>query len=174
MTALRPAQVCSALLLALDAAEGRRRMRKRDQTPDAIGLAVKRALLERVVCADPDAERFEACLLDYARDCEGTQCPGAVWAMARAVLEEWRLAHEMQAFAGWLSAGAPSADAARGARMTASARAGREHEGGIGDPERADSADHAEHEARTAHETRVRQRRTQSREAASAQPGEEG
>ena len=44
----RPADVCRALLAALEASEGRRRKRKRDQTPDAFGLAVKRDLLQRV------------------------------------------------------------------------------------------------------------------------------
>ena len=42
---LRPADVCRALLAALDASDGRRRKRKRDQTADAIGLALKRTLL---------------------------------------------------------------------------------------------------------------------------------
>src|SRR5688500_4913591 len=51
---LRPAQVCRGLLAALDASDGRRRARKRDQTPDAIGLAAKRELLERAVRDDPD------------------------------------------------------------------------------------------------------------------------
>ena len=40
MDTLRPRQVCAALLSALQAAEGRRRSRKRDQTPDAIGLSI--------------------------------------------------------------------------------------------------------------------------------------
>ena len=39
---MRPAEVCSQLLRALDASEGRRRRRKRDTTPDAIGLELKR------------------------------------------------------------------------------------------------------------------------------------
>ena len=60
---VRPAEVCAALLAALEAAEGRRRSRKRDQTPDAIGLAIKRELLERVVQEDPDPEAFEEWLL---------------------------------------------------------------------------------------------------------------
>ena len=51
--AFRPADVCRALLAALEASEGRRRKRKRDQTADAIGLAVKRDLLQRVVEDDP-------------------------------------------------------------------------------------------------------------------------
>jgi hypothetical protein len=50
---LRPAEVCRALLAALDASEGRRRRRKRDTTPDAIGLAIKRCLLEQAVREDP-------------------------------------------------------------------------------------------------------------------------
>jgi len=37
--ALRPAVVCGQLLAALAASDGRRRRRKRDTTPDAIGLA---------------------------------------------------------------------------------------------------------------------------------------
>src|SRR5438132_12968000 len=45
----RPAVVCRELLAALDASEGRRRRRKRDTTPDAIGLTIKRDLLERAV-----------------------------------------------------------------------------------------------------------------------------
>ena len=53
---IRPTQVCQALLAALEASEGQRKRRKRDQTPDAIGLAVKRELLERAVEADPDPE----------------------------------------------------------------------------------------------------------------------
>jgi len=46
---IRPTQVCQALLAALEASGGQRKRRKRDQTPDAIGLAVKRELLERAV-----------------------------------------------------------------------------------------------------------------------------
>jgi hypothetical protein len=42
---LRPADVCKALLAALEASEGRRRKRKRDQTPDMIGLSIKRSLV---------------------------------------------------------------------------------------------------------------------------------
>ncbi len=57
--AFRPADVCRALLAALEAAEGRRRKRKRDQTPDAIGLGVKRELLQLVVEHDPPADAFE-------------------------------------------------------------------------------------------------------------------
>jgi hypothetical protein len=109
---LRPAEVCRALLAALQASDGRRRRRKRDQTPDAIGLSIKRSLLARAVQDDPDPNAFEEWLLDSPRKCGTSEPPGAVAAMARIVLEEWRLAHSSDAFRNWLQQGAPSADAA--------------------------------------------------------------
>ena len=111
LPALRPADVCQALLSALEAAEGRRRKRKRDQTPDAIGLSIKRSLLARVVQDNPSAESFEEWLLDYPAKCDTPEWSGAVSAMARSVLEEWRLAHSMGDFRAWLEQGAPSDDA---------------------------------------------------------------
>ena len=113
----RPADVCRALLAALEAAEGRRKRRKRDQTPDAIGLALKREVLERVVEDDPDPEMFEGWLLSYAQKSAGTHSAGAVSAMARAVLEEWRLAHSLGDFKAWLDRGAPSDDADAGSAV---------------------------------------------------------
>jgi hypothetical protein len=107
----RPAEICKALLAALDAAEGRRRKRKRDQTPDAIGLSIKRCLLERAVQDDPNPEAFEQWLLDYPARCATLESAGAVSAMARSVLEEWRLAHSLDEFRSWLEQGAPSDDA---------------------------------------------------------------
>lgn len=104
----RPADVCRALLAALDAADGRRKSRKRDQTPDAIGLALKREILEQVIQENPDAQIFDAWLLNYS---QSRQSSGAVAAMARAVLDEWRLAHAMGDFKAWLDRGAPSDDA---------------------------------------------------------------
>ncbi len=106
----RPAEVCKALLNALDASEGRRKRRKRDQTPDAIGLAVKRHLLECVVRDDPDPEMFEGWLLEHSKN-NDAQSSGAVAAMARIVFEEWRLAGCMSDFKTWLDQGAPSDDA---------------------------------------------------------------
>jgi hypothetical protein len=106
----RPADVCSALLAALEAAEGRRKKRKRDQTPDTIGLAVKREILECVVEDDPEPDLFEGWLLSYVQKSESKHSAGAVSAMARAVLEEWRLAHSMRDFKAWLDRGAPSDD----------------------------------------------------------------
>jgi len=108
---VRPAEVCRALIAALGASEGRSRKRKRDQTPDTIGFAVKRQILESVVHEDPDPQSFEAWLLNYAESSHETLPSGAIVAMARAVLEEWRLAQCMENFKAWLDHGAPSADA---------------------------------------------------------------
>lgn len=107
---LRPSDVCRALLAALDAAEGRRRSRKRDQTPDAFGLSVKRELLRRAVQDDPAPDDFEAWLLEYPAKCGAPELNGPALAMARAVFEEWRLAHALGEFRAWLADGAPSAD----------------------------------------------------------------
>jgi hypothetical protein len=112
--AFRPADVCKALLVALEASEGRRRKRKRDQTPDAIGLAVKRDLLRRAVEDDPEPEAFEEWLLNYPLTCTATELAGPAFAMARAVFEEWRLAHSLGEFRAWLEQGAPSDDATDG------------------------------------------------------------
>jgi hypothetical protein len=110
---MRPACLCTALLAALNASEGRSRARKRDQTPDAIGLAMRRDLLEQAVLDDPDPDAFEQWLFDHVEASPGPG-PGAVRAIARTVLDEWRLAHRMGAFAAWLDEGAPSADARAG------------------------------------------------------------
>lgn len=105
--ALRPGRVCAALLAALDASEGRSRVRKRDQTPDTIGLAVRRDLLEHAARDDPEPEAFEQWLLDRV---EAGRAPGVVRAIARTVLDEWRLARGSASFAAWLEQGAPSED----------------------------------------------------------------
>lgn len=109
----RPSDVCRELLATIEASEGRRKRRKRDTTPDAIGLGIKRELLERAVATDPDPEEFEGWLLEQClvdgRDDGGRR------AMALSIFEEWRLAHAAESFRDWLARGAPSDDAARGA-----------------------------------------------------------
>ncbi len=97
----RPGQVCRELLAALDASEGRRRRRKRDTTPDAIGLTIKRDLLERAIAADPAPDQFEAWLHEQCLAAGGAE--GGVR----------RLAQEADSFRDWLSRGAPSDDALR-------------------------------------------------------------
>jgi hypothetical protein len=104
----RPAALCRELLAALDASEGRRRRRKRDTTPDAIGLGIKRALLEAAVADDPEPDAFEGWLLARCLAAGGET--GATRAMALEVLGEWRLAALVPAFGAWLDHGAPSAD----------------------------------------------------------------
>lgn len=112
--ACRPADVCKALLAALEASEGRRRQRKRDQTPDAFGLGIKRDLLRRAVEDDPRPEAFEEWLLNYPLTLKAPELAGPAAAMARAVFEEWRLAHSLGEFRLWLARGAPSDDASDG------------------------------------------------------------
>ena len=110
----RPADICRALLAALEASEGRRRRRKRDQTPDAFGLALKRELLHRAVADDPRPEAFEEWLLRYPTTLAAPELVGPALAMGRAVFEEWCLAHSLGEFRRWLEEGAPSDDATDG------------------------------------------------------------
>jgi len=105
----RPADFCRQLLAAVRASEGRQRRRKRDSTPDAIGVAIKRDLLERAVREDPPPEDFEAWLL--ARCVAAGPGSGAVRAIALGIFEEWRLARVSPALERWLAEGAPSDDA---------------------------------------------------------------
>ena len=105
----RPAEVCGRLLGALDASEGRRRRRKRDTTPDSVGMAIKRRLLEETLRDDPEPGAFEGWLLER---CLGEDEPsGPVQAMARVIFAEWKLAEESGEFRRWLLGGAPSDDA---------------------------------------------------------------
>jgi len=106
---MRPAEVCRYLLLALNPSEGRRKQRKRDTTPDAIGIGLKRELLERAVSQDPAPEEFAPWLL---RQCQSAgTASGPLRAMAQEILAEWRLAETSAVFRAWLQQGAPSDDA---------------------------------------------------------------
>ncbi len=104
----RPGEICRRLLGAMEGSEGRRKRRKRDTTPDAIGLGIKRDLLERATLDDPAPEAFEGWLLEQCL--AAGPLAGATRAMALEVLDEWRLANVAPGFAGWLEAGAPSDD----------------------------------------------------------------
>jgi hypothetical protein len=106
---IRPAQICRRLLAALDATEGRRRRRKRNTTPDAIGISIKRGLMEQTMRDDPDPDNYEGWLLE--RCVSAGTASGPVRAMALDVLAEWRLAQVSEAFRNWLEQGAPSEDA---------------------------------------------------------------
>lgn len=105
---LRPAQLCGELLEALEASEGRRRRRMRDTTPDAIGLGIKRELLEDIVRADPEPAVFERWLAE--RCLTAGTADGPVRAMALSIWDDWRLAATTEEFRRWLAQGAPSDD----------------------------------------------------------------
>jgi hypothetical protein len=99
MTNPSPAEFARTLLAAADdASEGRRRRRKRDTTPDAIGLSIKRSLLESAVADDPSAQEFEGWLLEQCTACCGPHGAGAVQAMALEILDEWHLARTVEVF----------------------------------------------------------------------------
>ena len=105
---LRPAEVCQQLLQATDASEGRRKRRKRNTTPDALGMEVKRELLEAAVADNPDPDEFEAWL--FARVQASGTLAGATRAMAMQIWDEWQFALASGGFREWLASGAPSDD----------------------------------------------------------------
>ncbi len=115
--ALRPAAFCEEVLVSLDASEGRRKRRKRDTSADAIGLSMKRDLLERAMRDDPEPADFEGWLLE--------QClaaglgNGGVRAMALSIWDEWQMVRHSDGYREWLARGAPSDD-----RMSAGGRQG--------------------------------------------------
>lgn len=105
---LTPGEFCRTLLLALEAAEGQTRRRKRDQAPDRLGLATKRDLLDRAANANPSDAEFEAWLLGQI---DGAEAPGAVRAMCGEIYQDYQLARLQPQMAHWLAHGAPSDDA---------------------------------------------------------------
>jgi hypothetical protein len=113
--ALRPAVICQQLLQATDASEGRRKRRKRNTTPDSLGMEVKRELLEAVVTDDPDPDAFEAWLFAHVQT--SGALAGATRAMAILVWDEWQFALASGGFRDWLAAGAPSDDSLPGTDM---------------------------------------------------------
>ena len=109
MSTLRPAEFCRELNATIEASEGRRRRRKRDTTPDAIGLTMKRELLADAIAADPEPNAFEDWL--FERLMQAGDGSGGLRAIALSILEEWRFAAEAEEFRQWLADGAPSDDA---------------------------------------------------------------
>ena len=112
---LRPGAVCGQLVAAIEAADGRRKRRKRNTTPDTIGLSIKRDLLERAAEVDPEPEEFEGWLLEQCL--AAGPLAGATRAMAIDILDEWRTAQAFGTFRAWLDAGAPSDDTGPGSDM---------------------------------------------------------
>jgi hypothetical protein len=108
LSPMRPADLARHLLAALDASEGRRRKRKRNTTPDSIGMSLKRTLMEDTVRQDPEPEMYEGWLLE--RCLASPEATGSVRAMALELLSEWRLAQMSPVFRSWLEQGARSDD----------------------------------------------------------------
>ncbi len=108
---LTPAEFSQQALQAMEASEGRSKKRHRDQTPDRLGMELKRDLLRRVTAEQPTGEDFEAWLL---RQVWTASAGGPVRAMAAEILDEYRFACLDPGFQAWLAQGAPSADAEAG------------------------------------------------------------
>ena len=108
---MRPSEFSHQYLRTLDASEGRRKRRKRDTTPDSLGLQLKRELLERVVQDDPEPERFDAWLLEQTLNAPAS---GPLRAMGVEISSDYRLAAQDPSFGQWLAQGAPSADSDTG------------------------------------------------------------
>ena len=105
---LTPGEFSRRALLALDASEGRSKRRKRDQTPDRLGMDLKRELLQRAADENPSADEFEGWLLQQVLTAPAS---GPVRAMCADILNEYRLSCFDPSFEAWLAEGAPSADA---------------------------------------------------------------
>jgi hypothetical protein len=99
----RPAEVCEWLLASIDVAEGRRRRRPRNTTPDNIGLNLKLDVLRQCMAADPPPEQFEAWLLE--RSLQPGLPSGPVRAVCSDILFEWQLALTDPYYRDWLLAG---------------------------------------------------------------------
>ena len=78
--------------------------------PAVVCDAFKRRLLTEASHADPDPDAFEAWLLERCLSSSPDGWIGALRAMAREVIAEWRLAAASADFRTWLAAGAPSED----------------------------------------------------------------
>ena len=105
---LRPGEFARRLKATLAASEGRRKRRKRDTTPDAIGLGIKHDLLAGTIADDPEPDDFEGWLLERALSAPAS---GPVRALCGEIFDEYRFAAADPSFGRWLAEGAPSADA---------------------------------------------------------------
>lgn len=105
---LRPAEFSRQYLRTLDASEGRRQKRKRDTTPDAFGMNLKREVLQRAIADAPEPEDFEGWLLAQTLSVPAS---GPLRAMCIEILDDYRFACADANFSQWLAQGAPSADA---------------------------------------------------------------
>jgi hypothetical protein len=74
-------------LLLLSSEELRPRKRLRSQYPDNLGMELKRALLERLVALDPDADNLEPTLAALIE--ELGPAPGPIRALAIGFRDDW-------------------------------------------------------------------------------------
>jgi hypothetical protein len=107
-SSISPGEFSRLLLQSLAASDGRRKRRKRNTTPDAIGLELKRELLQRAAEADPPPDAFEAWLLQQAL---AAPAGGPVRAICAEIWDEYAVARLDPDFSRWLAHGAPSEDA---------------------------------------------------------------
>jgi hypothetical protein len=97
---VRPAQVCELLLTSIEVAEGRRKRRPRNTTPDNIGLNLKLELLQACIAADPEPCDFEGWLLGQAT--RPGLAGGPVRAVCSDILFEWQTALADPFYRDWL------------------------------------------------------------------------
>ena len=109
LNAIRPAAVCELLLNSIAVAEGRRRRRPRNTTPDNIGLNLKLQVLEECIAADPAPGAFEAWLL--SRSVGSADASGPLRAVCADILFEWQTVQSLPDYRDWLLA-EPEADLA--------------------------------------------------------------
>lgn len=102
---LHPGDYCELALQAIEVSEARRKRRKRNTGPDAIGMEIKRELLRQGAHDRPEPEEFEAWLMEQVMQADA---PGAVRAMALEVLADYQTACDYHSFSGWLAEGAPT------------------------------------------------------------------
>ncbi len=100
---VRPGAVCEWLLSSIEVAEGRRKRRPRNTTPDNIGLNLKLELLEECIAADPEPGEFENWLLSAAL--RPGRASGPIRAVCADILFEWQIALETPDYRDWLLAG---------------------------------------------------------------------
>ena len=103
MNDVRPAAVCELLLTSIDVAEGRRRRRPRNTTPDNIGLNLKLELLQRCIADDPEPDQFEAWLAHVAL--QPGQAGGPIRAVCSDIFFEWQMTLGDPYYRDWLLAG---------------------------------------------------------------------
>jgi len=96
---------------ALEASEGQRRKRKRDQTPDAFGACGQAGALATGQLKTIRGRNHSKNGCSTILDLQGAGIGRPTFAMARAVFEEWRLAHALESSGSGSSREAPSDDA---------------------------------------------------------------